>query len=274
MKRDQSRSSIVNRLELLANEGNVEDLASELGIEERLVSTPPIDIQRIALSMSHPRVSSVKYVSLPVDGMLTPSSDGLTILINKHQRPERQRFTCAHEVVHALKNPTLEAHRQLPLLPYDSDERQCERLASMLLMPNPAFRYRANSLPPSINSIVKLARMFATSIQSTASRFVDVLTKPCLLIVSTFRYGRSGRTLRVKWPHQNTYNPDGRPKYFVPQNASVRLRTGLIAYRTEYVQSDTEDINLGNLQVRAQTQSRGFGLGENRYVLTLVFPDA
>ena len=229
MKRYRLKSSFVDHLELLANQGNAVALASELGIEEFLMSTPPIDIQRIALSLSDPRVSSVKYVNLPIDGMLVPSHDTLTILINRQQSPERKRFTCAHEVVHALKNPTLAAHRQLPLLPYDSDERQCERLASMLLMPNPAFGERVNSLLPSVNSITKLARMFATSVQAAASRFVDVVEKPCLLIVSTFMNGKSGRTLRVKWAHQKMDSLEERPKYFLPTKGSLGLKTALVA---------------------------------------------
>ena len=244
---------------------------AHLGIDARLNATVPVNIEEIARLVG---ATTVRKADIPAAGMLIPVNEEFVILLNKDDVASRQRFSCAHEIAHTLLGyqPPSASLRQLPLLPSNHKERECENLAAMLLMPNPAFEDRANTLPPSIKSIVNLSRMFMTSVQATAIRFVDVLTKPSLLIVSTFRNGSSGRTLRVKWSHQNTHRPDGRPKYFVPRKASLKLQTASIAYRTDQVQRDTEDIKIGRLRLRGHTESRGFGYGDRRYVLTLVFP--
>jgi len=118
-----------------------------------------------------------------------------------------------------------------------------------------------------------LARLFVTSIQATAIRFVDVIDEPCMLIVSKLRGGSSGRNLRIVWSHQNTVKPTGKPMYFVPRNKSIQLTTARLAFHSGQVQSDVEEINIGDLQTKARTESKSFGRGDNRYVLTLVFPN-
>ncbi|MCH8062799.1 MAG: ImmA/IrrE family metallo-endopeptidase, partial [Chloroflexi bacterium] len=39
---------------------------------------------------------------MPVDGAYLPGSDGFTIFVNKNQSVQRQRFSCAHEIGHAI----------------------------------------------------------------------------------------------------------------------------------------------------------------------------
>jgi hypothetical protein len=248
-------------------------LAMAFGFDHKLMARLPIDINGIALGLRHPRISSIRSVRLPVDGMLVPNKDKLAILVNKNQPIERQRFSCAHELVHAYSDPSQPARRQLPFPSITPAERNCEKLASVLLMPNPAFRDYVNQYGHSISAIVKLHYVFQTSIQATAIRFVDTIKRHCILIVSRIGYAKSGRRLRVKWSSQNSDRILNSSRPFIPTNASLNMPSALIAYKTPGTQSSQELCSIGRLTFGGYTESRGFGKGDRRYVLTLIYPD-
>ena len=250
-------------------------LALAFGFDYKLMTTPPVDIRRLALSLKNPKVSSIRSAKLPVDGMLVPGKGGVTILVNGNHSVARQRFSCAHELVHAIRSPELPAQRQLsfPSTKPSERERQCERLASVLLMPNPAFRDCVDRFGHSINTVLKLHRIFQTSIQATAIRFVDVIKEHCILVVSGMSGGKSGRRLRVKWSSQNGDRLSDIGHRFIPRNASLDLQGALTAYSTPGTQPGREVFSIGRRNLAGFTESRGFGYGNRRYVLTMIYPD-
>jgi Zn-dependent peptidase ImmA (M78 family) len=263
-------NEFVNQPRQSARRG-LDRLIATLGIEDLLNTKIPVDLEKLG---RHFGARSIKKVNIPAAGMLVPIDNQFLILVNKNDWPMRQRFSSAHEIAHAAIDPKYQrVHRRLPLPSKSRLERTCENLAAMFLMPNPSFSNFLQSYGPSLLTITKLARLFVTSIQATAIRFVDVIDEPCMLIVSKLRGGSSGRNLRIVWSHQNTVKPTGKPMYFVPRNKSIQLTTARLAFHSGQVQSDVEEINIGDLQTKARTESKSFGRGDNRYVLTLVFPN-
>lgn len=252
------------------------ELLAQVSTVGRLSQRVPVDIEAIARALG---AKSVSKADIPAAGMLLPVGKQFMILVNRRDGPDRQRFSCAHEIAHALFDPAFSpALRQLALssnMPSASSqniEKKCDEVASLLLMPNPVFREQVDLAGASIGAITKLARTFATSVQATALRFVDEVDEHCLLVISQADRSESGFPLRVKWSSHNVLSAEGRPKYYIPRGAHLKLHTASVAYRAGAVQADLEAVELGNLRVNARTESRRFGTGDNKYVMTLVFP--
>ncbi len=249
---------------------DLEKFLIESGLNERLNARLPVNLASIARSLG---ARSVTDADIPAAGMLVPVDSGFMILVNKNNSRERKRFSCAHEVAHALIEPeSTSAQRQLPFVENSSLEKTCERLASLLLMPNPVFRNHATAGLPSIAKVAKLAETFATSIQATALRFVKEIGERCLLLISE-PHGHSDEVqLAVKWSNNN-FPKSGAKRVFVPHRARVGLRSAQIAFRTRDAQRDTETLSVGKYRFETYSESKAFGEGKSRYVLTLAFPD-
>ena len=252
------------------HDADLEKFLVESGLSARLNARLPVNIASIAKSLG---ARSVSEADISAAGMLVPVDSGFMILVNKNNSRERKRFSCAHEVAHALIEPeSTSAQRQLPFVENSSLEKTCERLASLLLMPNPVFRNHAIGGLPSIAKITSLARTFETSIQATALRFVREIGERCLLIVAESR-GHSGEVqLAVKWSSNNFPN-SGAQRFFVPPRARVGLRSAHISYRTRGTQRDIEALRVGKHRLKTYSESKAFGEGKSRFVLTLAFPD-
>jgi hypothetical protein len=87
---------------------------------------------------------SVKLATLPVgiSGEIRPSSSGFVIKVDRHEAKERQRFTIAHEIAHALlhKDLILENNGLSDDVLYRSSlsnrrEAEANRLAADIVMP-------------------------------------------------------------------------------------------------------------------------------------------
>ena len=211
---------------------------------------------------------------ISVAGMLIPTKNSFRVLVNKKHSPVRQRFSCAHEIAHAIFDPELTpSMRQDVQHAHNALERNCEELAAQLLMPDPTFSRYANSDVCSIRSVVKLARTFETSIKATAIRLMDVTDEPCIAIFSAMAAGKTGPQLRIQWNYQNIRRVCRRHAYFLPKRKSVNLATAEMAHRTNQIQTKNEFIDIGNLRLKGYTESQAFGFGKTRYVLSLVFPE-
>ena len=249
----------------------LQHIIAESGLSGLLCENLPVDIARVAKAKG---AKSITEADIPASGMLIPTEDSFRILLNRQHSLVRQRFSCAHELAHVILNAEYSLSMRRDRVHSQNDlERKCEALAALILMPDPTFSELTLKEHPSIQAIIRLARLFLTSIQATALRFMDVVEESCVLIVSKLRQGRTGFNLRVSWSQQNTRRRDGKTLYFVPRGSSLNIRTASIAHQAEEVQAGIEKINVGALKLNAYTESKGFGTGNRRYILTLVFPD-
>ena len=246
-------------------------LIDGLGIRDLLNENIPVNIGRIAKALG---AESVRQADTSVAGMLIPTEKSFRILVNRNLSPVRQRFSCAHEIAHAIFDPELTPamrHNEQPAP--NMLERNCENMAARLLMPEPTFSRYANANAFSIPSIMKLARIFHTSIQATTIRTMDIIDEPCIAIFSAMAIGKTGSRLRVRWHYQNVRRLRAKHPYFLPKGKSVNLDTARMAYETKHVQTRSEFTDIGKLKLKAYTESKGFGGGKSRYVLSLVFPE-
>ena len=246
-------------------------LIDELGIRDLLNENIPVNIGRVAKALG---AESVRQANLSVAGMLIPTEKSFRVLVNKNLSPVRQRFSCAHEIAHAIFDPGLTPamrHNEQPAP--NMLERNCENMAALLLMPDPTFDRYAKANEFSIPTITKLARIFHTSVQATTIRLMDVIDEQSVAIFSEITRGRTGSQLRVKWNYQNVRRLREKPSYFLPKGKSINLSTANMAYRTNHMQSKSEYIDVGDLRLKSYTESKAFGSGETRYVLSLIFPE-
>ena len=246
-------------------------LIDELDIRELLNARIPVNIESIAKSLG---AESVQRANISVAGMLLPTEDSFRILVNKNEHWVRQRFSGAHEIAHLLLDPkhAPSMRKEVPKAP-TTLEKHCDKLAAQILMPDPTFSRYAKSEICSINSILKLARTFQASITATTIRLMDVIDEPIIAIFSRMATGKTGSHLRIQWNSQNVRRLRRRHAYFLPKGKSVNLATADMAYRTNQIQTKNEYIDVGNLRLQGYTESRAFGYGKSRYVLSLVFPE-
>jgi Zn-dependent peptidase ImmA (M78 family) len=265
------KASISAPAEANNNSGYPGRLIDKLGIRELLNERVPVNIESIAKAL---RAESVQKTDISVAGMLLPTEDSFRILVNKNEYWVRQRFTCAHEIAHAILEPKLNPSMRQELREDSNDlERHCDELAAQLLMPDPIFSRYAKSEACSVQTVIKLARTFQTSVKATTIRTLDVIDEPCIAIFSSMVAGRTGTKLRVQWNHQNLRRVRRRHSYFLPKGKSVNLATAEMAYRTNQSQAKNEFIDIGNLRFKGYTESSAFGSGKSRYVLSLVLPE-
>ena len=241
------------------------------GLHELISAKVPVDIEQVAMALG---VKSIRRANIPVAGMLIPEESGYEILLNKSHSELRQRFSCAHEIAHALLNPDFSpAMRSLPFASDRELEKKCETMAAMLLMPDPPFTEHANMASPSLRKVIELSELFRTSIQATALRYVDVIEEPCFLIVSELRIDEYGRTLRLKWPHFDVAHSEKLSLGYLKKGEHWPLTSAMLAYRSNDIHSGTEELNFGDGNLKIYSESRAFGNRDARYVLTLIFPD-
>lgn len=164
-----------------------EALLHGLGISE------PSDIDLEAIAASRGAFVTVR----PLDGaeaMIVSEGDAAVILVNERSRPERQRFSIAHEIGHwhhhrgrilfcgpgDIGNPKHDA-----LHP----ERQADNFASDLILPNYMFFPRLHPIRRlRLQEIGEIAEEFRASQTATLLKVVDSRRYPIIVAC----YGRDG----------------------------------------------------------------------------------
>jgi hypothetical protein len=137
------------------------------GAAIRDIPHPRLQLDAVAERLN---VTGITYEEIPFSGELRPSNGGFTIVCSVHPSSARRRFTIAHELSHAIfEKSGSNCPRTVAEL-----ERLCDMLATELLMPRRAFLERCG-LDPDINSIFELARVFQTSVTTTAIRCAELL---------------------------------------------------------------------------------------------------
>lgn len=155
-------------LSLAGNPGTVEDAVRIVAGEAiRDIPHPPLHLDALAARLN---VTGITYEEIPFSGELRPSNGGFTVVCSVHLSSARRRFTIAHELSHAI------FEKSGPNCPRTGVEleRLCDMLATELLMPRGTFLERCG-IDPDINTIFELARVFQTSVTTTAIRCAELL---------------------------------------------------------------------------------------------------
>ena len=177
------------------------DLA-DCGSPEKLISVilkhhpqwiPPVPVEELAL-----KLGIEEFQELEVDGfegaLLTDTDKTRGVILTKAgAREERRRFTIGHELGHFLI-PSHKGNRQCSAADLretrrDNDHRRQEaeanRFSAGLLMPKPWFLRDMQKLGDAdVMHIQKLAKLYNTSLEACANRYVELTDDSCALVFS------------------------------------------------------------------------------------------
>lgn len=209
--------------------------------------------------------------------------DGPVIKVNQNHPPVRQNFSCAHEIGHTLFSE-LGLERYIQSIEYRTfkpqgeqkgraavRERLCDAAATELLMPESVFRKYLSGFGASINSIERLTSIFKVSIQSCAIRIAEVSPEPCLALLWQPWPRNRPKGLRLAVPRKSSR---GKANY-MPVHTLVKSDSTLYkAYQHDSPIKSWKLFKVDSGVKRLPMESRGFGHGETRYVISLVFPDS
>jgi Zn-dependent peptidase ImmA (M78 family) len=217
-----------------------------------------------------------------LSGLLIPSKNGFEIKVNITHSPERQNFSVAHEIGHTIFwekgfKVLLEKIKQniseKRAKKYEED--LCDIFASELLMPYSVYIKYAKRYYFNINSISILSRLFNVSIVPAALRLCDVNPRECLLIY--WIRENSGEIINPKlkssWMTWSQKKPLINANRFIKRKFLDSDFEVLAAYKSENHIYTCKRIKIGNYIGNYQIWSKGFGSGNDRFVLSFAFPE-
>jgi hypothetical protein len=144
------------------------DLAVQVVADRFLtgIPTPPTDLSALAT-----RLNVTRFVpeDLLISGELRRDKGAFLVAYSSYLSPERQRFTIAHELGHAV----FELSGPNPPRSGREIERICDMLATEFLMPMKEFGHRLGP-QPTLARVFELSRLFKTSLAATALRCTEV----------------------------------------------------------------------------------------------------
>jgi len=270
---EQSTSLIVER---------ARQLVSQL-VEQRGHERPPFLSEEYAPLLGIKRIEKADLGE--VSAILTKLRDGDVIRVNQNHNSARQSFSCAHEIGHALLselnlelcaeeaefrtfNPQAQA-----MAGARTRERLCDVAATELLMPEAVFKKYLSGFGISIRSLEWLADIFKVSISSTAIRIAEVSTDPCIALLWRPQPRSKSKALRLAW-RVGPRKKSKRKTDYMPVHTLVKSTSTLYkAYQCANPVKCHKVFRLDAGVKRLPIESKGFGHGEARYVISLAFPD-
>jgi len=268
---EQSTSLIVER---------ARQLVSQL-VEQRGHGRPPF------LSEEYARLLGIKEIlkaDLKESAVLLRFHDGYVIKVNKDHNLARQNFSCAHEIGHALLSelnlePCVEEvefrtfNPQAPAIARaKARERLCDAAATELLMPEAVFKKYLSGFGISIKSLEWLANIFRVSIISTAIRIAELSTEPCIALLWRLRPGTNSKTLWLAWRVSPGKKSKDKADYMPVHTLARHTSTLYKAYQEDRHVTSYKRFRLNAGEKRLPVESKGFGHGKMRYVISLAFP--
>ena len=219
-----------------------------------------------------------------IDAVLLRFSSGDVIKVNENHHPSRQNFSCAHEIGHSLLSelklePCIEDVEFRTFNPQvgaiaraKAKERLCDAAAAELLMPAHIFKRYVEQYGVSTSAIEHLSSTFKTSFPAIVRRMVELSLTLCAAIQWRIWRRRHSKVLRLGWRFvPEAYKAD--KTSFIPINRNANKDSVIYkALETSEVTKCHKMFKVNKEMKRCYTESKGFGYGENRYVISLVFP--
>ncbi len=263
----QATSLIVERARLLVNKL----------IEDRGYDKPPFLPEEFARLQGVKRI--VKTELGETSAVLLRFPDGYAIKVNEKHHPVRQNFSVAHEIGHILFSE-LKLEHYINSIEYrtfnpqakartreKARERLCDIAATELLMPEQVFKKYLTNFGLSVNSIEPLAHIFRTSIQATAFRIAEVNSDPCLMLMWQPFPANHPKGLKLIRCISSEAKIKARPIHTQDKISSNLFK----AYKSNALFKSTKHFMINNTKHILPIESKGFGYGEYRYVLSMAF---
>lgn len=235
-------------------------------LERAGIAAPPVDLDKLGEVQ---QVRSVEEAKMgPILGCTQRQGRGFAIKLNSDY-PLKRRFTYAHEIAHTILQPIPKNSAGSEKISYrtqrvDGDlERLCDQLAAEMLMPRDWLRPMVIARPVLLKTIVNLAALYETSLESLAVRYSQLAPHAVRVICWRAEQER----LRLRWiggqrPMSLPITDKGlvRPleEASVPQHAyACRHR---VVWQGRHTRSSAS----------FYAEARGFGSGSTRYVLGIL----
>lgn len=126
-----------------------------------------------------------------IDARTIPlSKNQFRIEYNPFQKPTRMNFSISHEIAHTLFSDCHEAIRNREEDPDTNKELEelCNLGASELQLPYVTFPADANDLKDiTLTNLVELAQKYKTSLEALFLAFVQIVDRPCAIMICTFQ---------------------------------------------------------------------------------------
>lgn len=211
--------------------------------------------------------------------------DGYIIKVNSNHHPYRQNFSCAHEIGHILLDK-LGVERYTNHIEYrdfnpqknsslraSMKERLCNIVAAELIMPSDIFKEHLLKIGISVNAIERLSTQFLASSPSVAIKIAEVSPKPCIVLNWAPFRNKKSRSLKLsRQVNSDSFKKDN--NNYSPVHTSVSYPSTLhTAYHTDKIVKSRKLFKSGNIKKSFLLESKGFGSGETRYVISIAFPD-
>lgn len=249
-------------------------------LKESQITIPPILPEYLAPAQGIKKIIKEDLGNL--SGLLLPLRDGFLIKINATHSPQRQNFSCAHEIAHTFfleeQGRTLikELTREEQKTSNKWIESLCDISASELLMPSQAFTRSASYYNFGIHSLEHLCRIFNTSVRPVALRLCDLNPRWCFLVHWSVDKSQDLDNYKLRatwltWSRMKLTSTGSR--FFFNPRLFVSSSSVLEAYRSETVTYLHDWIRVGNFKGSCQMWSKGFGSGSYRFVISLIFPE-
>jgi len=260
--------------------GRARQLVSKL-LEDRGHDKPPFLPQEFARLIGIKQI--VKANLGQTSAVLLRFHDGYVIKVNQNHNLARQNFSCAHEIGHILFS-------ELKLGPYIQSieyrtfdpegegkarararEHLCDIAATELLLPEFVFRKYLSGFGVSVHAIERLANIFRSSIRAVTWRIAEVSEEPCIALFWQPWPKNKFKGLRLAWRVGPGRKSRGKDKY-MPLHTYVRPPSTLHkAYQDSSFVKSSRLFKCDNAVKRLPMESKGFGRGETRYVVSLAF---
>jgi len=247
----------------------VRDLLTRAG-----VSSPPVDLRRVAEAQGVARIEETDLGSL--DGCLIPTADGFVIKLNSTMPERRRRFSLAHEIAHTLLRtaPAGCKHGDVSNRATISRPRSrhweewlCDMIAAEILMPRLSFRRWLSRTEASIRAIEVTATRFDVSVQAAAVRFGQMVDATVEIIC----WKREKAILAPLW-----FSGSPQFRQYATRDEMCRPLPCLESTPVRALWSGALEISNSEAAspiANAPTfycESKAFGTGHRRYVLSLV----
>lgn len=262
--------------------GRAKEVVSGL-IKERGHAKPPFRPEEFANLRGIKKILKADLGN--VSAVLFRFASGGVIKVNQRDNQMRQNFSCMHEIAHDILHELKlqldtnyiqyrTANPQAPAKEVSkARERICEAVAAELIMPEGIFGKYLSGFGVSVHSIERLANIFKVSIRAAAWRIAEVSTEPCITLLWDSRLRTRSKALRLAWRVGPERKSRGKANY-MPVHTLVRYPSTLHkAYRDDSTAKSFKLFKVDNAVKRLPMESKGFGRGENRYVVSLAFLD-
>ena len=270
---EQATSLIIERARQLVNQL----------VEDRGHDKPPFLPEEFARLLGIKEI--VKANLGETSAVLLRFHDGYVIKVNQNHNLARQNFSCAHEIGHNLLRE-LKIELDTEYIEYrtfnsqgcaearaKARERLCNVAAAELLMPEMVFNKYLSDFGVSVHSIERLASIFKVSIHTAAWRIAEISIEPCIALRWQPWLRTKSKGLRVAQRMGPGRESRGKANY-MPLHTYVRPPSTLHkAYQDDSPIKSFKLFKVDNAVKRLPVESKGFGRGETRYVISLAFLD-